>query len=217
MERPDATAPPGAGGSPTAAVAEPDRRLAARRRAFDRLSAEIRRCTRCSLSLGRTRAVVYRGSIVPRVVFVGEAPGAEEDRLGVPFVGRSGQLLDRAIEGLGPPLGEFGVLNLLKCRPPENRFDPAAARTCRPYLDRQLALLEPRALVSLGARALLALDPAAPPVLRSAGTPRPLEGRWLFPLVHPAAALRSTALRRRWEQDVDRLGAWLASSAFETL
>jgi uracil-DNA glycosylase len=161
--------------------------------------------------------VVYRGSIRPAVVFVGEAPGAEEDRQGVPFVGRSGRLLDRAIEALGPVIGPYGVLNVIKCRPPENRFDARAARTCRPYLDRQLALLRPRGLVPLGARAWAALAPHAPAILTAAGSPYPGRDAWLFPLIHPAAALRSRRWRERWDHDVRALGSWLARAGFETL
>lgn len=186
---------------------------ASRRVAFERLAAEIRSCTRCPLSRGRTQAVVYRGSLAPSTVFVGEAPGAEEDRQGVPFVGRSGRLLDAAIARLGPALGPFGVLNLLKCRPPENRFDPAAARSCRPYLDRQLELLGPTLLISLGARALSSLAPEAPPVLGCAGAARRRGDGWLFPLVHPAAALRARRFRDRWDHDLSELAAWLATRA----
>jgi len=189
----------------------------ARARAFAALSEEIRACTLCSLSATRTQAVVYRGSLAPRVVFVGEAPGAEEDRQGVPFVGRSGKLLDAAISQLGPGLGEHGVLNVLKCHPPGNRFDLRAARTCRPYLDRQLALLRPKVLVPLGARAWNSLAPGAGPILAVAGAPRPAADRWLFPLMHPAAALRSRRWRQRWERDVRALGAWLQGRGFETL
>jgi uracil-DNA glycosylase family 4 len=163
----------------------------------------------CPLGSQRTHAVVYRGGLSPRVVFVGEAPGAEEDRTGRPFVGRSGKILDRAIVTLGLGEGEFGILNVLKCHPPENRFDRGAARTCRPYLDRQLALLRPEVLVPLGAHALAAVDPGAPPVLTAAGRPLSRAGPPHFPLVHPAAALRSHRLRRRWEHDVRALKRWL--------
>jgi len=184
---------------------------------FEELSEKIRRCTLCRLARSRQHAVVYRGSLRPHVVFVGEAPGAEEDRQGIPFVGRSGKLLDQALGSLGPQLGELGVLNVLKCRPPANRFDAAAARTCRPYLDRQLAILRPRALVPLGAKALGALDPGAPPILISAGRPRQGPTGTLFPLIHPAAALRSRRLRERWERDIVALGAWVAGGGLETL
>jgi uracil-DNA glycosylase len=211
---PEASAPSSSAPSARAAdpLAEPERRAA-----FERLSEEIRSCTLCPLSRSRQHAVVYRGSLAPQVVFVGEAPGAAEDREGVPFVGRSGRVLDRAVARLAAGLGEYGVLNVLKCRPPANRFDPSAARTCRPYLDRQLALLQPSAVVPLGARALAALDPDAPPILTASGFPRRGSGRWLFPLVHPAATLRSRRMKARWEADVARLGAWLSSGAFEML
>jgi DNA polymerase len=143
------------------------------------------------------------------VVFVGEAPGAEEDRTGIPFVGRSGRELDRAVASLGLSSEEFGVLNVLKCRPPKNRFDRAAARTCRPYLDRQLALLRPEVVVTLGARALATIDPKAPAVLSAAGRPRPGGAPAHFPLLHPAAALRSRRWHARWDRDLKALAQWL--------
>jgi DNA polymerase len=132
--------------------------------------------------------------------------------LGRPFVGRSGKRLDAAIAEarIGP--GEVGILNLVKCHPPKNRFDRGAAATCRPYLDRQLELLRPSILVSLGAHALQTLDPGAPRVLLAAGRPRPLDHRILFPLIHPAAAFRSLAMAERWHSDVAALGSWLARS-----
>ncbi len=180
-----------------------------RQRAWAELSEEIRSCRRCPLGAYRTHAVVYRGSLTPRIVFVGEAPGAEEDRTGLPFVGRAGRRLDDATRRLALGDGEFGVLNVLKCRPPANRFVRAAASTCRPFLDRQLALLRPAAVVTLGTSALHALDPGAPPILTAAGRPRPSTDPPLFPLVHPSA-LRSHRLYRRWDDDLRALGAWLA-------
>ena len=152
--------------------------------------------------------MVYRGSLAPRIVFVGEAPGVEEDRQGVPFVGRSGRVLEAAVRTLGIEEETWGVLNVIKCRPPKNRFDPQAARTCRPFLERQLALLRPQVVVTLGARALHALDPAAPPVLRAAGTVRGTPERPVFPLLHPAASLRSRRWAARWTRDLGSLGKW---------
>lgn len=180
--------------------------------AWEALAAEIRACRRCDLSATRIQAVVYRGSLAPRVVFVGEAPGAQEDRTGLPFVGRAGQRLDAAIDRTGLRPSEFGVLNLIKCRPPGNRFDRTAAKACRPFLDRQLALLRPQLLVSLGAWALRTLDPTAPPVLRAAGTLRPGGPPAVFPLIHPSA-VRSRRLAERWSLDVDRLTEWLLHSS----
>ncbi len=182
-------------------------------RAWAALTEEIQQCRRCPLGAIRTQAVVYRGSLAPWIVFVGEAPGTAEDRAGVPFVGRSGRRLDAAIERLGLRPSEFGVLNVLKCQPPGNRFDRAAARTCRPFLDRQLELLRPRVLVPLGASALKSLDPSSPPVLRAAGRPRSVGARRLFPLVHPAATLRSRRLKERFRSDVDRLRDWIGRGA----
>lgn len=101
-------------------------------------------------------------------------------------------------------------MNVLKCRPPHNRFDRAAAAACRPFLDRQLEVLAPRALVSLGANALHALDPDAPPMLKAAGIPRAAGERPLFPLVHPAATFRSRRLAAQWGVDGKKLSRWLA-------
>ena len=184
-----------------------------RSRAWKQLSAEIRGCRKCPLGASRTQAVVYRGGASPRVLFIGEAPGAEEDRVGFPFVGRSGRELDRAVERLGLESEEFGVVNVLKCRPPGNRFDRLAAATCRPYLERQLALLHPTVVVTLGARALAAIDPEAPPILVASGHPRDGPEIPLFPLLHPAAALRSRRWRGRWEHDVLELRRWLTETA----
>jgi uracil-DNA glycosylase len=183
--------------------------LTTRSDAWHRLSAEIRTCTKCPLSLTRTHAVVHRGSLTPRVLFVGEAPGVAEDRAGLPFVGRSGRRLDAAIARLGLAPEAFGVVNLVKCHPPKNRFDAAAAGACRPYLDRQIGLLEPRLVVTLGAHALRALVPDGPPVLRAAGRARPDLRPPIFPLIHPAAAMRSRRWSERWDRDVDALGRWL--------
>lgn len=183
------------------------------RKAWEALSKEIRRCQLCPLGQTRIQAVVYRGSLSPRVVFIGEAPGAAEDRAGIPFVGRSGARLDAAIQRLGLAPTDFGVLNVLKCRPPGNRFDRHAARTCRPYLDRQLALLRPAVLVPLGVSALKALEPRAAPLLKVAGRPLRTTPVTVFPLLHPAAALRSRRWADRWDRDVSALGTWLSAPA----
>jgi DNA polymerase len=139
------------------------------------------------------------------VVFVGEAPGTKEDEVGLPFVGRAGKLLDRAIGELGLSADEVGILNLFKCHPPENRFNALAAETCRPYLERQLELLRPRLLVSLGAHALRQLDPNPASLTAAAGAPRSQSHQILFPLFHPAATFRSRAAAQRWKHDLEEL------------
>ncbi len=175
---------------------------------WEELSRQIRGCVRCPLHTERTHAVVYRGGERPWVVFIGEAPGVAEDRTGEPFVGRAGKKLDEGIERLGLEPNEYGIVNVLKCRPPENRFVVDAARTCRPYLERQLALLSPRAVVTLGRWALRSMDPEAPPIMTAAGIPRS-SGPWkVFPLLHPSA-IRSRATAERWERDLGTLAGWL--------
>ena len=173
------------------------------------LTREIQSCALCPLHRTRTHAVVYRGGSRPAVVFVGEAPGAEEDRQALPFVGRSGRVLDRGIARLGVPAEAVGIVNLVKCRPPRNVFSRPAAAACRPYLDRQLALLSPSVVVPLGAHALASLDRTAPRITAAAGSVR-TAGPWrLFPLLHPAATFRSRRNLERWQRDLDRLRAFL--------
>ncbi|MGI0131706.1 MAG: uracil-DNA glycosylase [Thermoplasmata archaeon] len=181
------------------------------------LVAEVESCRACPLHAHREHVVVYRGAAHPWVVFVGEAPGAEEDRAGRPFVGRAGRRLDAAIDVLALGPEEVGILNLIKCRPPGNRFDRRAATACRPFLDRQLALLGPKLLVPLGAHALQALVPGAPRVTTSAGHLIEGDGTAIFPLLHPAAAMHAPGYRERWEKDVRTLARTLAHVLEESL
>ena len=177
----------------------------------------IERCRACPLHAHRHHTVVYRGAVRPKVVFVGEAPGVEEDATGRPFVGRAGRRLDEAIGRLPLSREEFGILNLIKCRPPGNRFDRRAEAACRPFLDRQLALLAPRLLVPLGAHALHALAPDAPAVTQAAGRWVGTSGTQIFPLLHPAAALHAAKYRERWTRDVAALGRAVAQIFGESL
>ncbi|MCI4336910.1 MAG: uracil-DNA glycosylase [Thermoplasmata archaeon] len=185
--------------------------------AFEQLAREIEACRRCPLGSTRAHVVVYRGAAHPTVVFLGEAPGKAEDEQGLPFVGRSGRRLDAAIAQLGLPTSAFGILNVIKCRPPGNRLVAEAVRQCRPFLERQLALLEPRIVVTLGAAALKAMDPKSPPITEAAGTVRSGASARVFPLVHPAATFRSRRYAQRWEQDLARLRELLRTFELETL
>lgn len=188
----------------------------ARSASWDELAELAATCTACPLHRTRTQVVLFRGSRRPRVLFVGEAPGAEEDRLGVPFVGRAGSRLDAAAADLGLAPDDWAVINLVKCRPPGNRFVRRSADRCRPFLDRQIELLDPAWIVTLGRHALQALDPGAPPITEAAGKERSRDPRRLFPLLHPAAPLHDPRLRDRWASDLGRLRAVL-STAPETL
>jgi uracil-DNA glycosylase len=179
-----------------------------------RLNREIDHCRRCPLGNLRKYVVIHRGSLRPRVLFVGEAPGASEDRVGIPFVGAAGKRLDRLVAQLGLLESEFAVINVIKCHPPANKFSTEAAVACRPFLARQIEFLQPIMIVPLGVSALSAFRPDLLPISRAAGWLSRWRGLLFFPLIHPAAAARSGTLKRRWEHDgkslarvLSRLGA----------
>ena len=165
---------------------------------------ELGECTRCRLSEGRQRIVFGDGNPNADLVFVGEGPGAEEDRRGIPFVGRAGELLTQMIErGLGIPRSQVYICNIVKCRPPKNRTPMSdEAATCRPFLDGQLAAIRPKVIVALGkpaASLLLGRDVA---ITRIRGTWHDYQGTPLMPTFHPAFILRQyTPENRRlvWE------------------
>jgi len=170
---------------------------------WEQLRARVAACTRCALSQGRTQTVFGVGSLQAQWLIIGEAPGAEEDRQGEPFVGRAGQLLNSMLRAIGLAREQVFIANVLKCRPPGNR-DPAASESaaCSPYLERQIALLNPRIMLAVGriaAQNLLHTD--AP--LAKLRQQRHCFGKSRVPLVvtyHPAYLLRSpTDKRKAWE------------------
>lgn len=198
-------------------------------RTFDELRTDALSCTRCRLAQGRTQVVFGVGDPEASLMFVGEAPGFHEDRLGEPFVGRSGNLLDSlsADVGLSREHGVY-IANVLKCRPPGNRDpEPDEIATCRPFLDEQLALVDPAVVVTLGAFAMRLLlgsvtggppDPARVPMGKVAGYRFDLGGRTLIPTYHPAAALRGNvaaldALRRDLRLAADVLAGDVPTAA----
>lgn len=160
---------------------------------WDDLERDALGCTKCVLAEGRTQVVFGVGSRDADLVFVGEGPGAEEDRQGVPFVGRAGQLLTRLIEGIGLTRDDVYIANVVKCRPPGNRDpQPAEIAACRPYLEAQLAFLEPTVLVTLGnfATKLLLDTKEGITKLRGRSFERPGHAGVVMPTLHPAAVLR---------------------------
>lgn len=165
------------------------------------LNREIDLCRRCALGDLRQRVVIHRGSLRPRVLFVGEAPGASENRVGIPFVGAAGKRLDALVRQLGLLESEFAVINVIKCHPPGNKFSAESALACRPFLARQVEFLQPIMIVSLGVEALSAFRPDLLPVTRSAGRLFRWRGLLFFPLIHPSAAAHSGRYQRRWERD----------------
>jgi uracil-DNA glycosylase family 4 len=186
-----------------------------RRAALVELYHQVEDCKRCPLHETRTRTVFGAGDADAELMFVGEAPGAEEDRRGLPFVGRAGQLLNELLEGIGLSREEVFIANVLKSRPPGNRDpQPLEIEACRPYLFEQVRLIEPRAICTLGnfATKLLTGNPAG--ITRVRGTPQVHEigGRTVFllPLFHPAAALRTPAMKETLRADMELLPPLLA-------
>ena len=159
------------------------------------LAVEAESCTRCDLAEGRTNVVFGAGKPDADLMFVGEGPGAQEDRWGLPFVGRSGKLLDRLLdEELGIDRGSCYISNVVKCRPPENRDPrPSEIAACQPYLEQQIQIIDPLVIVTLGnfsSKLLLETDTG---ITKLRGRAYPFRGRQLVPTFHPAAALRGGA------------------------
>ncbi|HET6623323.1 MAG TPA: uracil-DNA glycosylase [Gaiellaceae bacterium] len=171
-------------------------------------------CTKCALSAGRTQVVFGSGSPNADLVFVGEAPGFHEDQQGVPFVGQAGKLLDRLLEGIGLTRADVFVANVLKCRPPGNRDpQPEEIAACEPHLFRQIELLEPLLVATLGnfATKLLSGRPAGITRVHGQEQGVTLGARTvlLYPLFHPAAALYTPSMLKVLEEDFARIPALL--------
>jgi len=161
--------------------------------ALAQLAAEAATCTRCALAAGRTQVVFGVGNPRSRLLLVGEGPGQQEDLVGEPFVGRSGKLLDRLLaEEVGVDRTGCYIANVVKCRPPGNR-DPAPAEVeaCRPWLRRQVEILDPLVVVTLGNFAMRLLLSTTEGIRRVRGRAYPFGQGHLVPTYHPAAALRS--------------------------
>ena len=160
--------------------------------ALEELERKAQGCTACRLAEDRTTVVFSRGTAASGLMVVGEGPGAEEDRQGLPFVGRSGQLLDRLVaEEIGLSRDAFYVANTVKCRPPGNRDPrPDEIETCRPYLDQQIDLLRPRVIMTLGNFASKLLLDTTIGITRLRGHAYRYAHRVLIPTLHPAAVLR---------------------------
>ncbi|HEX2041148.1 MAG TPA: uracil-DNA glycosylase [Acidimicrobiales bacterium] len=150
-------------------------------------------CTKCPLSQGRTNVVFGVGDPTSDLMLVGEGPGAQEDLQGEPFVGRSGKLLDQLVlEELGITRKEFYLANTLKCRPPGNRDPlPEEIESCRPYLEAQLDIVDPKVVITLGNFATKLLLKTHEGINRVRGRAYPFRRGWLVPTYHPAAVLRS--------------------------
>ena len=172
-----------------------------RRSALQDVAEEAATCTLCTLHASRTNVVPGQGSLTPEIVFVGEGPGQEEDRQGLAFVGRAGQLLTRMIEAMGYTRETVYIANIVKCHPPRNRAPaPDEMGACMPFLKRQIRVLQPRIIVALGATASQALLETTEGIARLRGRWQRFEGIDVMPTFHPADLLRNPNQKRPvWE------------------
>ena len=176
------------------------------------MAAEAAGCTRCPLATGRTAVVFGEGDPDAELALVGEAPGFHEDKQGIPFVGQAGKLLDRLLAGIGMARTDVFVANVLKCRPPGNRDpQPDEIEACEPHLFRQIALIEPVVVATLGnfATKLLSGKPTGITRVHGIEQETTIGGSrvLLYPLFHPAAALYTPAMLKVLEEDFRRIPA----------
>ena len=166
------------------------------------LKQEILSCTKCTLSKTRNHLIYGEGNENAPILIIGEAPGRDEDLQGRPFVGKSGQLLDKILEACGFNRNEHVFIsNIVKCRPPDNRVPtPQEAEVCMPYLLKQIELINPTILILLGATALKYMAGSEHRITRERGNWLNVQGRLAMPVYHPAALLRDPSLKRpTWE------------------
>ena len=189
--------------------------VAERRELLKVVYEEARACVRCQLHQTRTNVVFGAGDANAGLMFVGEAPGANEDRLGLPFVGQAGKLLDTLLGEIGMERGQVFIANTLKCRPPDNRDPlPREIESCQDYLHRQVALIEPSVICTLGnfATKLLRGDPTGISRVHGQAEVRVIGTRAirLYPLYHPAAALYTPSMLATLREDFQRIPSLLA-------
>ncbi len=155
----------------------------------------VRQCQDCPLGRGRTNAVPGEGASDAEIMFIGEGPGYHEDRLGRPFVGAAGQFLDELLSSIGLTREQVFIANMVKCRPPQNRDPlPAEVSACNKYLERQIELVDPALIVTLGRFSLTRFFPGES-ISRARGKVRRKDGRGIYPIMHPAAGLHRQQFR----------------------
>ena len=168
-------------------------------------------CPRCKLSKTRTNIVFGQGSPKAELMFVGEAPGRDEDEQGLAFVGRAGQLLTKIIEAMGKKREDVFIANVLKCRPPNNRNpEQDEVASCRPFLEEQIRLISPKVIVTLGTFAAQALLETDEPIGRMRGRWRSAQGTRVMPTFHPAFLLRSPERKKDVWEDMKLVRDYLA-------
>lgn len=181
---------------------------------FDQIHQEIGDCTRCPLHRDRTTVVHTEGNRKARLMFVGEAPGADEDIQARPFVGRAGQLLTKIIEAIGLKREEVLIGNVNRCRPPGNRPPmPDEVAMCKPFLLREIAVAQPEVIVVLGNTATKNLLETKEGITRIRGAFQTYKGIQVMPTFHPAYLLRDPSKKRETWEDLKKVKAYLDSAA----
>jgi uracil-DNA glycosylase family 4 len=197
---------PGASAAPAAPVARVA--PAAPAESLDDITTDIgAACARCKLcTLGRSQIVFGVGNPRARLMFVGEAPGEEEDKRGEPFVGRAGQLLTKIIEAIGLSRDQVYIANVIKCRPPGNRNpEPDEVAACEPFLFRQIDVIQPKVIVPLGKFAAQCLLKTVDPITKLRGRQFDYRGTTLIPTFHPAYLLRNPSAKREVWEDMKKV------------
>lgn len=167
---------------------------------------EIRECERCALYRGRLNVVPGEGNPRARLMLIGEGPGQQEDRMGRPFVGPSGELLTRMLHAIGLERSEVYICNIVKCRPPKNRNpEPEEAQACLPFLRMQVALVRPKIIVLLGKVACRWTLGEEISITRGHGVWHERKGVWFLPTFHPSALLRDPAKKADAWEDFQKL------------
>jgi len=187
-------------------------RLGPSRETFEQIHCEIGDCTRCPLHMERTHVVHTEGNRKARLVFVGEAPGADEDAKARPFVGRAGQLLTKIIEAIGLKREEVLIGNVNRCRPPGNRAPTAEeASMCKPFLLREIAVVQPEVIVVLGNTAMKNLLDTREGITKLRGRFQEYKGIKVMPTFHPAYLLRDPSKKRETWEDLKKVRDYLDS------
>ncbi len=170
----------------------------------------IKDCQRCRLASGRTQVVFGTGNPKATIMFVGEAPGFYEDKQGIPFVGAAGKLLNELLESAGLSRDDIYIANVIKCRPPDNRDPlPDEVETCKPFLFQQIELIKPRVVCTLGNFAMQTLLGKKVGIMKMRGQAFQVQNFFVFPMLHPAAALHQGNLNEPLREDFRKLKAFL--------
>lgn len=178
---------------------------------LDAIAREVRVCQKCPLRQGRTHAVPGEGPGDATIMFIGEGPGFHEDRQGRPFVGAAGQFLEELLASIGLTRKDVFIANVIKCRPPGNRDpQPDELAACSDYLDRQIASIQPKIIVTLGRFSMARYFPGAS-ISRIHGQHKRVGNVTVLPMLHPAAALHQPKWRSAIEEDFKKLPALLAA------